>query len=196
MGMTALIVGSAPCARNDIAHARIRRPCADTIAVKFSVAIVHARVAVSHHAEHAETMKRIHRKVWGDEVEVHMPKKVVKPQYLPHVDKQWPELVGVGGTSAWGAARMARQCLGYDEAILCGCPLWPTEPGQRYHDAEVFEAATAAGVRTDRGEPFANPDAVRQYQTFIQSDIDRGLAGGITSMSGWTRKALGAPDGI
>lgn len=165
------------------------------IAVKFSVALVHARIAVSHHAEHAERMKRIHRDRWGDEVEIHMPKKVTKPEYLRYVDRVWPELAGVGGTSAWGAARLAR-LMGFEEVILCGCPLEATAPGARYHDEGIFDAACKAGVPRDRGEPFANTAAVRQYQNFIQSDIDLGRAVGITSMSGWTRKALGAPDGI
>lgn len=188
-----LIVGSAPCVRSDLAAARLLRPDADAIAVKFSVLLVHARIAVTHHPEHAERMKRLHRETWGDEVAVHMPKKVGIRGYERHVDRIWPELSAIGGTSAWGAARMAR-LLGYDEAILCGCPLEVVGPGERYHDEEVYEASVRCGARRDRGEPFANDHAVRGYQQFIISDMQLGNAEGIRSMSGWTRKKLGAPD--
>ena len=192
--VTALIIGSAPCVKSDLAAAKLLRPHADMIAVKFSVALVHARVAVTHHGEHAERMKRLHRERWGDDVEIHMPKKMIAPEFKPFVDKFWIELSGVGGTSAWGAARMAK-LMGYDEAILCGCPLNVVDHGERYHDETVAEAARAVGVKPYRGEPFANTAAVRGYRNYIMSDRDRGLASGIVSMSGWTQKTLGAPHG-
>jgi hypothetical protein len=194
MGMTALIVGSAPCALSDLAAACLLRPSADVIAVKFSVAIVHARVAVTHHGEHAGRMKRLHRDRWGDDVEIHAPKKVFRDEDRPHIDRIWPELAGVGGTSGWGAARIAR-LMGYDEVILCGCPLQVTADGEAYHDAQVHEAAAQAGANRHRGEPWGNDNAVRQYQRQIESDVQLGLAEGIRSMSGWTRQVLGAPHG-
>jgi hypothetical protein len=195
MGMrTALIVGSAPCVKADLDAARVLRPEADVIAVKFSVAIVHARIAVTHHAEHAERMKAIHRERWGDEVEIHMPKRKVVERFLPFIDKTWPQLLCTGGTSAWGAARIAR-LIGYEEVILCGCPLEAARHGDFYHDEEILEVATGAGASRYRGEPFANDHAVRSYQRFIESDAVLGYAAGVKSMSGWTRKHLGAPDG-
>ena len=191
---TVLIVGSAPCVRADLEAARLLRPDADVIAVKFSVAIVHARIAVTHHAEHAQRMKAIHRGRWGDEVEIHMPKKKIMEKFKQHVDRAWPELIGTGGTSAWGAAKIAK-LLGYEEVILCGCPLEVAKHGDCYHDPEIFDAAVASGASRNRGEPFANSNAIRGYQRFIESDIVLGAASGIRSMSGWTRKKLGAPDG-
>ena len=191
---TALIIGSAPCVQADLEAARILRPHADLIAVKFSVTLVHARVAVTHHGEHTERMKRLHRERWGDEVFVHAPKKVYRPEHLPFIDSIWHDLAGVGGTSGWGAARIAR-LMGYDEAILCGCPLLPAEYGDAYHDDTVAEAARAAGAKKNRGEPWGNSAAVRRYQHQIVSDMNLGLAEGIYSMSGWTRKTLGVPHG-
>jgi hypothetical protein len=191
---TTLIIGSAPCVQADLAAARLLRPHADMIAVKFSVALVHACIAVTHHGEHAERMKRLHRERWGDDVEIHAPKKVYRPEYLPFIDRIWPELSGVGGTSAWGAARIAR-LMGADEVILCGCPLVAAEYGDAYHDDTVAEAALWAGAKQNRGEPWSNDHAVRQYQRQIESDVQQGLAEGIRSMSGWTRKTLGAPHG-
>lgn len=194
MGMTVLVVGSAPCVRKDLAAARLLRPDADVIAVKFSVAIVHARIAVTHHGEHAERMKKLHRQCWGDEVEIHMPKKKIHDEQKQFVDRMWDELAGTGGTSAWGAARIAR-LLGYEEIILCGCPLEVAKHGDYYHDQEIFKAAVKAGARRDRGEPFANDNAIRGYQRFIESDLALGRGAGIRSMSGWTMKKLGAPNG-
>jgi len=170
------------------------RPSAEHIAVKFSVAIVHAAIAVTHHAEHASRMKKLHREIWGDEVYIHMPKKLIKPEFMPYIDYVWTELAGVGGTSSWGAARLAK-LLGYDEVILCGCPLESAKDGELYHDAEIFEAANRVGASRHRGEPYANENAIRGYQRFIESDIVLGHGAGIKSMSGWTRKKLGAPNG-
>lgn len=170
------------------------RPSAEHIAVKFSVAIVHAAIAVTHHAEHASRMKKLHREIWGDEVYIHMPKKLIKPEFMPYIDYIWSELAGVGGTSSWGAARLAK-LLGYEEVILCGCPLESAKDGELYHDAEIFEAANRVGASRHRGEPWANEAAVRQYQRKISDQVDQGLATGIYSMSGWTRDKLGAPNG-
>lgn len=190
---TTLIIGSAPCVTEDMAAALRLRPDADMIAVKFSVAIVHARIAVTHHGEHAERMKRLHRERWGDDVEIHAPKKMFKPEELAHIDRVWPELAGVGGTSAWGAARIAK-LLGADEVIMCGCPLLPAGYGDAYHDDTIAAAALTTGAKRNRGEPWANSAAVAQYQRKLYSDVQQGLAEGIRSMSGWTRKVLGAPD--
>jgi hypothetical protein len=191
---TILIIGSAPCVQSDLAAARLLRPHADMIAVKFSVALVHARIAVTHHGDHAERMKRLHRERWGDDVEIHAPKKTFRPEELAHIDRIWPELAGVGGTSAWGAARIAK-LMGAEEVILCGCPLLPAEYNEAYHDDAVAAAALTVGVKPNRGEPWANTAAVRRYQHQIVSDVHRGLAEGIRSMSGWTRAALGGLNG-
>jgi len=191
---TVLIVGSAPCVREDLESAMRLRPWAEVIAVKFSVAIVYSRIAVTHHAEHASRMKAIHRERWGDEVEIHMPKRKVMEQFKQFVDRAWPELSGTGGTSAWGAAKLGK-LLGYDEVIMCGCPLEVAKHGDHYHDPEIFAAANRSGASRTRGEPFANDNAIRGYQRFIESDIVLGNAVGIKSMSGWTRRRLGAPDG-
>ena len=192
---TVLIVGSAPCVYNDLYTVLQLRPDADVIAVKFSVVLVHAPVAVTHHGEHAEPIKALHRERWGDEVQVYAPKKLFTDEHRRFIDREWQELAGVGGTSAWGAARMAK-LMGADEVILCGCPLDLTQHGERYHHPLVWEATRNHGLRTNRGEPFANKHAVTGYREFIQSDIQRGNAEGIVSMSGWTRKTLGAPHGI
>lgn len=192
---TVLIVGSAPCVYNDLYTALQLRPDADVIAVKFSVALVHAAVAVTHHGEYVLPIKELHRARWGDEVQVYAPKKLFTDEQRRHIDREWHELAGVGGTSAWGAARMAR-LMGATEVILCGCPIDVAQPGEPYHHPIVYEATRQLGIGNQRGEPFGNEAAVRGYRNFIQSDIDRGLAEGITSMSGWTRKALGAPHGI
>ena len=170
------------------------RPGAEHIAVKFSVAIIHAAIAVTHHAEHASRMKKLHREIWGDEVYIHMPKKLIKPEFMPYIDYIWNELAGVGGTSSWGAARLAK-LLGYDEVILCGCPLEMVKDDDFYHDPEIFEASIRPGAPPHRGEPYANENAIRGYQRFIESDIVLGHGTGIKSMSGWTRKKLGAPNG-
>lgn len=195
MGLTVLIVGSAPSVYSDLYTALQLRPNADVIAVKFSVVLVHAPVAVTHHGEYAEPIKELHRKRWGDDVQIFAPKKLFTDEQRRHIDREWHELAGVGGTSAWGAARMAK-LLGASEVILCGCPIEPTEPGKPYHHPMIYQATYQHGIRNQRGEPFANPAAVRGYQRFIESDIQLGNAEGIYSMSGWTRKALGAPHGI
>lgn len=192
---TVLIVGSAPCVYNDLYTALQLRPDADVIAVKFSVVLVHAPVAVTHHGEHAEPIKALHRQRWGDDVQVYAPKKLFTAAQRMFIDREWHELAGVGGTSAWGAARMAK-LMGAREIILCGCPLEPTAPGEPYHHPLVYEATKGHGIGNGRGEPWANERAVFGYRQFIQSDIERGNAEGIVSMSGWTRKTLGAPHGI
>jgi len=57
-GRAVLVVGSATCVSSDLSKAFELRPSADVIAVKFSVSIVKARHAVTHHPEHAVRMKK------------------------------------------------------------------------------------------------------------------------------------------
>jgi len=91
---------------------------------------------------------------------------------MPFVDYWWEGARGKGG-SAWGARKVAK-LMGFDTAILCGCPLVPGN----YHNHKL-------------GLLMTRKDVVDQYAAEIASDAD--WHEGAYSMSGATREILGAP---
>ena len=194
-GGAVFVVGSATCVSNDLSEAFKLRPNADVIAVKFSVAIVKAKHAVTHHPEHAVRMKKLHREKWGGEIVVHTPyKSSIKPDDLNSIDCVWSCLAGIRGTSGWGAARIA-SLLGYDEVILCGCPIDIVADDEPFFDATIKRDASSVGASNQRGIPWKSKTNLDEWHSAIQKDISAGLATNIRSMSGWTRQVLGAPNG-
>lgn len=96
--------------------------------------------------------------------------KLGAPLSHDYVDYWWPAATG-GGTSAWGARRMAAM-MGFDTVVLCGMPL---EPGG-YADNEPVKL-------------MRNAKLMRHYQKQIEKDT--AFHPGVYGMSGWTKEFFG-----
>ncbi len=91
---------------------------------------------------------------------------------MPYVDHWWSGARGHGG-SAWGARKLGA-LMGFDQVILCGCPLVP---------------GNYAGFRP--GDLMSHQDVVDRYLGEIEADVK--WHKGVVSMSGATQNLLGAP---
>lgn len=89
---------------------------------------------------------------------------------LSFVDYWWEGARGHGG-SAWGARKVAK-LMGFEQVILCGCPLTP---------------GNYTGHRP--GDLMTRQSVVDRYASEIESDKE--WHEGCTSMSGATREILG-----
>lgn len=100
----------------------------------------------------------------------HIVTKLGKADPMPWVDYWW-DGVACGGTSGWGARRLAR-CLGFDLAVLCGVPL---EAGG-YYDGSISKVNRSTAT-------------MNHYREQVLADT--GMHDGVISMSGWTREVFG-----
>ncbi|HEX6007549.1 MAG TPA: hypothetical protein VFY80_06275 [Burkholderiales bacterium] len=93
------------------------------------------------------------------------------------------ENVSTGGTSAWKAVRIGK-AMGYEELILCGCPI--NDSG--YFFGKQRTGITVACDRIGDGEG-------RMYHNYRTTFAVRakGEGQGVFSMSGYSRELLGAP---
>ena len=103
----------------------------------------------------------------------HLQTNIGADATLHGVDYWW-DGVASGGSSVWGARRLAA-ALGFDTVVLCGAPL---EPG-------VYASGMAGKANT--------PAAMGRYRSEILRDTE--YHSGVVSLSGWTREVFGAPCG-
>jgi hypothetical protein len=100
------------------------------------------------------------------------------PNGVTHI---W-ENVSTGGTSAWKAVRVGK-AMGYDEIILCGCPI----DSSGYTEGES-DGISHSCARIGLGEG-------RMYDNYRRTFAVRAKGEGqnVYSMSGYSRELLGAP---
>lgn len=183
---TAIVLGSAACAPDDLNHARILRPTATIIAVNDAAKYLPVEHVYSLHVEQLEGWARYQLEHFGRRALVHASERVNKRQDrsdFPWVDYWW---VGThcGATSAWAAMRMAK-LMGFDEVVLAGCPLIG-EGG--YCVTPTPNDETKSVGRVDADDPM-----VQRYRRRMAEYVEEGEGAGVLSMSGWTRELLGAP---
>lgn len=182
IGGTLLIVGSAPCVYDDLAHARSIRPEHHTLLINGAALLFeHAEHILCGHGEKvAMFVEARHAKFPNAKpCYIHASRRGgTDPKGVTHI---W-ENVATGGTSAWKAVRIARG-MGYDEMILCGCPL----------DDSGYAPGESDGIKhsCDRiglGEG-------RMYHNYRHTFSVRAKTegAGVYSMSGFSRELLGAP---
>lgn len=118
-----LVAGSAWCAEEDIRKAWEKRPLAPLIAINRTAVHYPALFMVAFDFKNAHGWKADAEKKFG-RIELHSgrPKGPGWPAGHPHVDYWWPRLQGGGGTSVWGACKIAL-ALGFNEVVVCGAPL-------------------------------------------------------------------------
>lgn len=166
------MAGNAWTLPDDLIRASVLYPKAPVIAVNGAAAEVKAIALFSYHpqrfvANGFEWIRRQNR--LHSDFTVHGSKFV---SACPMVQYWWEDARG-GGGSAWGARKLA-WLLGFDPAVLVGCPL---EPGPY------------AGYKP--GQIMTRQEVTEQYAQEIAEDKNWHTSA--YSMSGRTRDILGEP---
>lgn len=176
-----LVCGFGPGFYGDFERARRMRPDAAVIAVNEAAKAVKAFALFTLHPEKARRWRTLQKQSFGNIPPLHSGGQGYdRRDKYPVVDYWWREAAG-GGTSVWAAQRMAR-LMGFDERILVGAPL----VYGNYAD-KSFAKAFREGQKREDGR-----DMLQGYRDYIAKDTE--WHEGVTSMSGWTRGILGAPE--
>jgi hypothetical protein len=179
---TLLIVGSAACVHEDLKAAQSIRPHAHLLLINGAAQLFeHAHHMLCGHGEKAEQFVRARGLKFPDAppLYIHASRRGgTNPQGVTHI---W-ENVSTGGTSAWKAVRIGK-AMGYEELILCGCPL--DDSGYAAGESDGI-AHGCARIGLGEGRMFNNYRA-----TFKKRAREEGA--GVYSMSGYSRELLGAP---
>lgn len=181
-----LILGSADCALHDLNRARIHFPNAPVIGINDAAKIARVEHLFSLHCDGLGDWVQEQIEHFSFRPIVHAAERRKKGEErakYPAVDYWWAG-ANTGGTSAWSAVRVARM-MGFERMILCGCPLEPTGycvTPRRSDDCRSM------------GDAAADDPMLKRYRRRIQEYVAEGDGVGVSSMSGWTRELLGAPN--
>lgn len=203
-----LVVGSAPCLYDDVRRALALRPFASLMLVNGAcTAIEFAEHVLAGHEEKAEQFATERRRVfpnappWKLHGSTHPHRLAESKRLFPSVTDWHPFEVGVGATSASKGAKLAF-LLGFDEVILCGCPL--DQPGYFEGEAKVSQSVMCMRIG-DHGKArgLTNADGskmdvqktriIQGYRLKMKELAAGEFKGKVFSMSGFTRECLGAP---
>lgn len=199
---TLLVVGSAPRLYQDVDRALKLRPLSAILLVNGAcTAIENAEHVLAGHEEKAEFFARERRArfpnapPWRLHATTFPHRKAMCQQMFPSVTDWWPHEVGVGATSASKAAKLGF-ILGFDEVILCGCPL--NQPGYFIGEAQVpqhvmCERIGDHGKSKMLGIPVQETRIIQAYRSRFKQLADGEFKGKVFSMSGFTRDLLGEP---
>jgi hypothetical protein len=188
-----LVVGSAPCALEDLAKARELYPDHEVMLVNGACTLVeNAQHILAGHTRQAEEFALARFGAFPDApaVKVHAnwasPTRVPKNEY-PSVTDWWPADVSSGATSAGKAALIGIR-MGFKPVVLCGCPM----DGSGYHPKEGRVMRDASCQRV--GDPkMQERRTIRRYRERMANLAKTEFRDRVFSMSGYTREQLGAP---
>lgn len=199
---TMLVVGSAPCLYADVEAALKLRPLASLMLINGAcTAIENAEHMLCGHEEKAEFFVRERRRVFPNAPPIqvhataHKHRLGMMAGMFPSVTDWHPHEVGVGATSASKGAKLAF-LLGFDEVILCGCPM--DQPGYFPGEAKVPQHISCQrigdhGIAKGLGIPVQETRIVKAYRARLKELAAGEFKGRVFSMSGFTREQLGAP---
>lgn len=167
------------------------RPFAEIMAVNGACsAVKDAGHMLAGHTDKAELFAAARKNAFpGVPIRIHAnwarPDKGYPKAKYPSVTDWWGPEVSTGATSAGKAARIGLR-MGFDEVILCGCPL----DGSGYAEADAKVPHDCHRV----GDP-AKQDrlSVKGYKRRMQRLAETEFKGRVFSMSGYTRDLLGLP---
>jgi hypothetical protein len=174
--VTLLVVGTAPGVREDVATASTLRSSRIVMAVNFAAALLPADMLFSFHADMIERFAAEQRK-FGPAFTTHSDSRKGTRRGFPAVDYFWPGL-HLGATSGIGAAHVGL-LMGFQEVILCGCPL------------NGFEGYTD-GVPACSDRVWHNRANVETHQRAARAFAHK-HGQRVFSMSGYTRGLFGPP---
>lgn len=172
-----LVCGNGHGLLDDLRRAWELFPKAPIIAVNGSARLVKASFLFTQHPllypRWIKAQRQMHKGFTTHAAgNAHIKTKIgIVPAY-DYVDYWW-EGVASGGTSGWGARRLATY-LGFSKVILCGVPLDPVP----YADGRPARHFQRTGL-------------LQHYRDQIKADI--AWHHGVFSMSGWTRELFGEP---
>jgi len=183
---TLYVVGSAPCALDDLAEARrlgrIHGWRGKVMAINEAAALVRADFIASLHPEHMARFRKLQQQMFPDS---RFTTHAAAPDaYAEAVDFYWRDAHS-GATSAFCGVKIG-QMMGFTRIILCGCPM---TGGDGY----------AVNTRPSKDAPrfgFCNPvsSVVRSHRHALDDEAKTSWAKGVYSMSGYSREVLGAPE--
>jgi len=177
MSGVVFIVGTHPCYREDIDEAKQYFDYIDYCAVNDATELVHADYVATGHPEKLDQF--LDGIVHG--IEIHSRKKFKQPKVR---DNEHVWNINVGGTSALFAVA-AMLAIGYDEIVLCGCPM---NGGGGYalrkHNGSVEDP------RIGDMEP-SNDIIQGWHKNLKRFKEENPLSDRVSSMSGVTQKIFG-----
>ncbi len=112
-----LIIGCHPCWEKDYAEAKVHYPEHKICAVNYAAELIKADYIATSHASYLYQFVNIHKRIHGTVPELYA--KVLEMSELENVT--YLNLDTHGGSGVFGAAAMVH--IGFDLAIMCGCPL-------------------------------------------------------------------------
>lgn len=195
---TLFVVGSAPCLFEDVAAASKIFPEHDIMLVNGAcTAIEKAAHVLAGHTDKSEIFAKARRERFPDAppwrlhanyVLTNATKHNYPRKEYPSVTDWWPGTYSTGATSAAKAARIGLT-LGYAPIILCGCPL--DGSGYAPQEAQIGHNGCARlGYSENQNLPI-----VESYKRKMAKLAEGEFKGKVFSMSGYTRRVLGSPEG-
>lgn len=197
-----LVVGSAPCALEDLGRAKDCYPDHEIMLVNGACTLVEkAEHMLAGHTTKVKEFKWARQSAFPNAPlpKIHaswaMPsrhRRVEDQQRalrrdFPDVDVWWGGDVSSGATSAGKAALIGLR-LGFGTIVLCGCPM----DGSGYHPGEAKVTVEAGMQRV--GDPKMQQRAtIRRYRDRMANLAMGDFRGRVYSMSGYTRQVLGEP---
>ena len=170
-----LVCGHAFCFEDDLAIARAQYPEAPVIAVNGASGAVKAFALFTQHPIKFPKWIKLQTDRFGTGFSTHAAGKrhiATKLGKTPRLEvEHWWDGVAGGGTSVWGARKMAR-FMGFDKVILVGAPM---EVGG-YGDGKFSKL-------------MQKPEVIESYREYIRNDTD--WHDGVASVSGWTKEFFG-----
>jgi hypothetical protein len=194
--VTLLVVGSAPCYREDLDAALKLRPGAEIMLVNGACQLVEdAEHVLSGHTDKAEEFASARRAKFPDAFpwRLHATTLIEKrpPPFenFPSVTDWWSNRKMATGATSAGKAAMIGFAMGHEEIILCGCPM----DGSGYAPGEtdgILQLAACLRV----GDPTKqNSGIITRYRSRMAFLAETLFKDRVFSMSGYTRELLGSP---
>ena len=176
-----LVCGSAPCLFRDMDKALRARPDATIIAINDVAGYINAEFVTSIHCE---KMQEFRAKSLNKEI-----KTLSGGIYDAACDVDyWFSSCNSGGTSAGSALKIARK-MGFDEIILCGCPM---NGGDGYFYREAKPTQFLMQKRFGDAKPRSSSVTYHQMHLRLETQ-DRGFDM-VKSMGGFTAELFGTPE--
>lgn len=176
-----LVCGSAPCLFRDMDKALRARPDATIIAINDVAGYINAEFVTSIHCEKMQEFraKSINKKI----------KTLSGGIYNAACDvDHWFSSCNSGGTSAGSALKIARK-MGFDEIILCGCPMNGGD-GYFYRRAKPTQFL----MQKRFGDASPRSSSVVAHQMNLRYEMEGNGYNMVKSMSGFTAELFGKPD--
>jgi hypothetical protein len=195
---TLFVCGSAECMTEDLHSIMIERSRFKIAAIGHAAGMVKADFVVSDHYEVHKELKRLQRQLRGDSKFSNHCTYCDRVKDNKAIDHWWKWSRSVA-TSAETAIRMGIT-MGFDEIVLCGCPLEMgriQHPRQQTKDGEIWPPPRNQIAHGPKDGYNTSGDILYNFRLEFarRAPVWRDNHN-VRSMSGFTRERLGPPNGI